>query len=535
MFLFYAIGNPPRVPKLPPIPTVPGYKGKYHDNPVIDHFAKVGEEMARSEVHKRSSEALEKFGKIMEKIPISGSVNIGTVENGMSSLVNASSRHSPYRYQFGSIVQPNNAESRIYRGNFHIGTPSTGGLYKFCKTKTIDIKSLVDTDRDYLSSEDRQSLDIHFGFNQRVYNFFLTDTFLTAGDYQFLFQGYEKNFKTKLANKNIYGNVFYEHLKWKFKSETDFYSIRLKLHLVKIHSPNVNVDSLFLNTFFHDLKKEDPRSAYKIPIDRQLSEIKTYKKFRKHVLTDLKCTLGMSDYFKDNATIVKTFSKNLGPQDEWDFSYYLHLGPGVLLNRLYEENRYDSSHPAGYFFIIQAQGDPRASVTRRSDEQNFNVSSPGRFNCSFVKKLKFAKELNDPSEKITIREFVNNDEDFENSKFRDYFSPNRKTTINANYEAINVSRVENTKKEYELRYGEGRLAVYVEPKKLSLLDVFLKNTNSTSTNTTNTTQKEENNRQQPVQNFNGELDPDQEFKGINYLRGADYPEDNENEDLDIGD
>jgi hypothetical protein len=58
---------------------------------------------------------------------------------------------------------------------------------------------------------------------------------------------------------------------------------------------------------------------------------------------------------------------------------------------------------------------------------------------------------------------VKDDEDWEDTSLKDYFSPNREEKINIEYAKINVNRFPDGKKDYQLRYGEGRLAVYIEP------------------------------------------------------------------------
>lgn len=96
----------------------------------------------------------------------------------------------------------------------------------------------------------------------------------------------------------------------------------------------------------------------------------------------------MSDFFKDKAKVVKTFSKVLGSEDVWNFDYYLHYGSGIFLNQIFEEGKFrrsSESQPVGYFFVVQSEGDPRVNITRTKDGQNFDGPSPGKFNYSFYK------------------------------------------------------------------------------------------------------------------------------------------------------
>lgn len=77
--------------------------------------------------------------------------------------------------------------------------------------------------------------------------------------------------------------------------------------------------------------------------------------------------------------------------------------------------------------------------------------------------LKFVKKPEGGKNFFTIREFISNDEDFEDTSFQTYFTPNRVSKINVDYEKVNVNRVEDSISDYQLRYGEGRLTVYLDP------------------------------------------------------------------------
>jgi hypothetical protein len=88
-------------------------------------------------------------------------------------------------------------DSKIHTTKFQVGIPSSKSLYDFSSDKLVDLKVLVDTERDYLSTEKRSNLTNTFGFNQRSYDFLLTDTFMRVKDYKFLYQSHENKFKTQ--------------------------------------------------------------------------------------------------------------------------------------------------------------------------------------------------------------------------------------------------------------------------------------------------------------------------------------------------
>jgi hypothetical protein len=98
-----------------------------------------------------------------------------------------------------------------------------------------------------LSTEKLTIVTSTFLFNQRSYDFLGSYTFMKVKYYKFLFRNYQDKLKSRLPNKKIYGNIFYEHLRLSIKLETDYYSTRLKLHLVKIIEPEVEISTLFPN------------------------------------------------------------------------------------------------------------------------------------------------------------------------------------------------------------------------------------------------------------------------------------------------
>ena len=130
-------------------------------------------------------------------------------------------------------------------------------------------------------------------------------------------------------------NIFWEYLNLKIKSETDYYTVRLKIHIIKIIDADVDIYTLLNGTFNEDIENGD-KNGFKVPRSRQLSKLQYHQKFRDHVITDQKCTMNMPDYFKDNTIIVKILYCNLTPYDIWDVNSYLHFGPGSYLNRLHD-------------------------------------------------------------------------------------------------------------------------------------------------------------------------------------------------------
>jgi len=406
----------------------------------------------------------------VRNLDFGGKVQIGIVENGNYS--NNSSSEIHYKHLTTSTrLGLKESDSVIWKTTVNFGKHPTKDLLSRAKQNLVTTKVLVDTERDYLGTKKRKILTSTFGFNQKRYDFLREDTYSKVEDYAFLYDEAKNKFKTKLGNINVYGDVFYENTRLKIRSETDYYSVTVKIHLVKILNKDVNVGKLFEGTFSKD--KETLQEGA-IPCGRQLSnrfiyeEPADYDRFKSSILTDLRCTLGKSDYFRENATIVKTFHNYLGPSDTWEFNFFMHCGPGILLNKIHEEMMDDArKHPSNYIFVIETSGDPRASITRTSDGQNFDGSSPGRIDYSFERKLRFVKreysDYGSGNERLTTRQYAQSDDDFEDPKLQKFFQPDREEKINAVYSSVNVNRVEDSTIPYQLRYGEARLSVYLEP------------------------------------------------------------------------
>jgi len=381
----------------------------------------------------------------------------GVLFNGGKSFTNSAYEFISYSLSnSNTAVSIGECASKIYSTYLHVGKSSSGNLYKKGKEKLVDTKVLVDTDRDYLDTTSRRSLTTTFGFNQKSFDILLSDTYLSVKDYHFLYKDHLKNYTSRLATVNLYVDIFYERTKLAIKSETDHYSITCKIHLAKILDSSVNPITILENTFTSDLSTSN---SFKIRRERQLSVPVIHQNFRGNILTDLKVNLGMSDWFSDNVKIVKTFTKTLGPNDIWKFDIYHHLGPGILLNKINENFSHPEIrlHPVGYIIIVETMGNPRASLTRQQDGENFNGRSPGRFTYSFEKSIKFIREAIDGDllENLTCRSFLKNDEDWENSSLKYYFSPNREEQINIDYSKINVNRFADKTKEYHYAMEKG--------------------------------------------------------------------------------
>jgi len=418
--------------------------------------------------HLAVSKAQEALKSCMAAVVLPNRNTIGSIMNGKSSLLGKNDLSVSFHSRTtSSAIGLGQASSRIYTTSFEVGIPSTARLRKPLETKVKCIKSIHDSERDYLSPKARNCLTTSFGFNQRSYDFLLSDTFLRVSDMRFLYNDrYAKI--SKGIEEDIYADFLQERLRVCIKSETEHYSLQFKIHVVKIIDNSSSLETVVSNTFYKGVEVDSGSFKKAIPVDNQFSEPLRFSRFRYNVLTDLKCSLNSSNYFRRNCEIVKTFTRVLGPSDIWNFDYKLNYGAGVFLNDLFQEQNPDL--PVGYTLIIDCKGDPRSSITRLKDGANFDGNSPGRYDYRFNHQISFLKEQDaaslNQSEKLTVTKFPGKSDSFESDRLGNFFrssSTDRPDMINVDFTEVDVNAVpdkDSVKVPYKLRYSESRLVTY---------------------------------------------------------------------------
>lgn len=404
----------------------------------------------------------------------SGRFSVGTLQNGFDKLINHNEDNISFHHSADSSVVSTFGEisTRVYKEKFRFGKPTKRRLIEKSNNHQIvkRSKSLVDTETDYLSSKKRRSLTSYGGVNETLYTFLMSDTHITLGDYELLYKIHKKKFKDKLSNSYFYGDSLSDTFRIKIKSETDAYSMRCKAHIVKLKN-DITLKELIDNTFSSTLSGEVLNDA-KIPIDRQLSiPSDTSDPYKCEIITALNTPLILSDYFNDNAQIIKTFSQHLGPRCVFDISIKQEHGAGVFLNHIFNINRDEklNDQPSSYFIVLETNGDYRGSITRLRDGANFDCVAPFRFTTRFSSSFNYLAEDLGDTEKPIFSKFVKNDSDFSDSELRDHFQKDRQQRIHVPYDQIHVDRnVKNKIKPYMLRFDEPRMVQLTDPKLIEM-------------------------------------------------------------------
>jgi hypothetical protein len=70
-------------------------------------------------------------------------------------------------------LQSNRSDTRISTNTFQVFIPKSKYLYNFVNNKTINIKNLIETEKDSLSTEKPKPSTSEFDFNKKKYDFLL--------------------------------------------------------------------------------------------------------------------------------------------------------------------------------------------------------------------------------------------------------------------------------------------------------------------------------------------------------------------------
>ena len=384
---------------------------------------------------------------------VKGGGRIGIMNSGTTNFsTNKAQKHIfALKDNYNTLTFSNSEEkSYVYKTRLCLGRKSSRKLFSINDiNNNLTTRCFFDTERDYIDNPNKSYLTSDFGFNQRRFDFLLTPTHTTVQDFKNLLQPHdlkETSFEDIYGKINMYGNVMNEKYDFSIRSESDHYLVRVKINLVKVDDYGKSLLDLYNSTFHSNLDSayEEDGCCFRVPIKRQLRPRAVFGDFKASVITDIECSLGMSDYFSHFGSVIKTFSKVLKPGDIWNFSLtYLH-GPGLYLNKLYNlpVHKINPEHPTGYAFVIQLDGDPRGSITRLSDNQVFNGNSPGKVTYSFKRSINYLLDTNHGFDCMSYRLFKGKTDNFSDFRMKKIYEVDRESKVNVDIDDISWSKRE---------------------------------------------------------------------------------------------
>ena len=420
----------------------------------------------------------------------------GLVRNGEDSATNHPHSELPFVSESTSSTLGRN-DARYYKTNVHVGRTTGSRIKKIQSGPHIESVNRLtsSSSTDYLDHKKRSQLSFNTGFNEKTFSFLMEDTYFSIGDYYRLFK-IPKNYKKELekegeGKKDIYGCVLRTKNKFRIKNRLDYYTCHIKIHLIKITDPEMDVREL-IEEITHNNLTRSANSAGKIPKDQQYTNpvLSRQNQLCTSFRTSLNCNLKYSTRFTERARIVKTWTRTLAPGSIWEFNLTHHLGRGLHINRIYDiENRHKkqalnnyaqnilndvqiaknqttvksilenaetvgskvSEHPTGYIYCLEYVGDRRASLVNKQGDY-FLGYSPCFFNLEFDTSISYVQDSLNEDEILTYRKSRQETEFNEESDFPDIFYPDRQPKFHIPFTELNIAG--ETKKPYTLTYDQ---------------------------------------------------------------------------------
>lgn len=420
--------------------------------------------------------------------------NAGSTPNSNNPLVNNESDQIPYLSNSDSNKL---ALTSLYlKINTHIGYKTRGRLKRIENNgpfiERVN-KVTSSSEDDYQSSTKRKQLTLKSGFNQKLFTFFLEDTYFSCKDYYELFE-IKRRFQTELkknksGKKEIYGGALKTKHQLKFKNRMDYYTCHIQIHLIKIIDDETDVRSLIREITTNQESLEFSDNG-KIPRDFQLSDpdLNEKNKISSSFSTLLNCKLNDSSKFQERCRIVKSWSRSLNPGSILEFNLTHHLGKGINLNRILDmveesndkndisyidtfldeienqknlrsskkgitelkkkllnkfANKNILEHPTGYIFVSEIVGDRRASITNKQGDY-FSGYSPIFTSYEFKTQITYLEE--DQNEEAFVFKRSKKEQNFkEGSIFEEIFYPDRENKFQVNFHDIQFPGTINKK------------------------------------------------------------------------------------------
>jgi hypothetical protein len=468
---------------------------------VGESFRHVREHIAKQDYAKAFRENFQSQSSLRTALDAVRLVNAGAstisglLDNGSNSPTNGELRSIPF--MSNSNIQSLGKNEAIYYKTFvQVGKPTSGNIRNLSTGPLVEkiTKSTSSSSKDYQDHKNRSYLTISNGFNEKSFTFLLEDTYFSVQDYYDLYK-IEERFADELKEnkrdgvKEIYGAVLNTKNKFKIKNRTPQFSSHVAIHLIKIKDIRANVRSL-LQEVIHNSEQSTENNNGKIPIDFQYSIPKLFdykNRFGISFITDLVCTLSMSQKFQEKATIVKSWQATLPAGSIWEFNLTTHLGRGIHLNKINDfyleapnENIIQSisqkmeqvkgnlrkgksaelndlrsyiddllikranEHPSGYIFVFEVVGDRRASIQRIKDGDIFSGYSPSTLGIEFDTEITYLTNQNDEDELLVYKRTRQNKNFSEDSNFNNIFCPDRQVPFHVDSKNI------GPKKPYQL-------------------------------------------------------------------------------------
>lgn len=306
-----------------------------------------------------------------------------SIEGGNTDTVGATSETVVRQKATGRV------SDKIHKTKFVSGPMPTSTINRIAKNNGTERIKRLDTEVNQGSdSTNRQYFNIPYGFNQKAFGMFdsnsywsLNDIYSTSGITLISTDSDEQVQKVYWCSKSFSN-------RYKILNTNKYLKAKVKIHLFKQnHMP---LSALGICSAFGSTSVATPNTGA-IPANYQLADRATSPgSVRAIIYADPKLTtIKSSESVNVDMTLVKTFSKTLGPSELWQFDHTHYTGPGMRMDNLFATKSYtddyDPQAAAFYYPMFEVVGPEVECYDSQDDNLTFIGTGSGKIQFEFSK------------------------------------------------------------------------------------------------------------------------------------------------------
>lgn len=296
-------------------------------------------------------------------------------------------------------------KSKYFYAKVHYGKPTSLRIKRQLSQPNIELTTDIVKDSQKMVGDNyRNQLVIRSGFNQKSYSFLKDIAYIDSSKFMSLYKNKMRQLiknEKKNALKEYYTSTYSIKNKLKFINRSDYFNTKIKIHMVFLKNPEMDLDKLISEVFWfeHEIDQELNENVRECNVNegKMLREnqvdfpsIETLKsKIKNSFIFDYENSLNDSLSFRKNCYVAKTFIRTLGPFDILELSITTHLGDGLCLNELVNKHCKNKKlrRSVSHFFIVECLGDKRCRLykTETKGDVFYTGFSPSKI--SFESKL----------------------------------------------------------------------------------------------------------------------------------------------------
>lgn len=346
-----------------------------------------------------SLQTAEAVGKFLESPSgvTAGNVVVGMIPSGNGGgSINPTNGESAYaetnteRRRFsGDGLQT----GKVYKTKFETGVRTSKSIQQAARLNGTTKTKILDTMSTgyYEVGSDRLGLSSQAGFNQkRVLSF--RDIGVRSIDL-FNLYGLSNWRNPERFVQRSYGLARYLETKLRIMNVGQYFRSKVKISLYAPTSTHSTTQQAMSAVFPTITEFDTNTQGDSIPLLKAFSALQvTGQNFSG--LCETNTPITSAPDFSRQYTFAKSFSKILAPGDVWDYKMLTHLGSGIRLDVVRDNNFSDSQTLEEYLVVIEYHGMPCEGTLQENDNISYIGTSPSYMQFEFSKSVDLVVDAN---------------------------------------------------------------------------------------------------------------------------------------------